>query len=194
MPKFDNLMIDFETLATTADAMVVSVGAVKFNIDTGEIDPNGYYTALELDEQFLHRRRVMSGTLTWWMSPDQRPAQDVFLDKNTKPISEFLPEFADFIGGAIEQKNMKMWSNGASFDLPILQHLYVDNGIEPPWKFWNDSCYRTIKNLPMMKGLVLPKFDGTKHNALADAMWQAQCLCIMWKHMMAHTPPKPGKK
>jgi hypothetical protein len=67
---------------------------------------------------------------------------------------------------------MRLWGNGASFDNAILAHAYARCGATPPWKFWNDRCYRTVAALtatPRQQG-------GTHHNALDDARSQAEHL------------------
>ena len=40
-PKYDNIMIDTETMATSPDAVILSLGAVKFTTD-GQIDDNAF--------------------------------------------------------------------------------------------------------------------------------------------------------
>jgi exodeoxyribonuclease VIII len=66
-----------------------------------------------------------------------------------------------------------VWGNGASFDNTILTETYKRLGRTPPWPFWKDRCYRTVKsmfpNVPMER-------SGTHHNAMDDALTQAQHL------------------
>jgi hypothetical protein len=52
--------------------------------------------------------------------------------------------------------------------------------MEVPWKFWNSRCFRTYKNLPGAKSVRAPD-AGIKHNAMADALTQAQTLCAIQK-------------
>ncbi len=42
--------------------------------------------------------------------------------------------------------------------------------MEEPWNFWNNRCYRTLKNLHPKIELVR---TGVHHHALADAKTQA---------------------
>lgn len=69
-----------------------------------------------------------------------------------------------------------LWSNGADFDIPIMLSLYQQLSLTPPWKFYNHRCFRTLKELhPVRYAAAKKKFSNpTKHNALADAIWQAQ--------------------
>ncbi len=63
-----------------------------------------------------------------------------------------------------------IWGNGAGFDQPILSAVYRAVGVVQPWKFFNERCYRTLKNL-------YPGFPYTRpklaHHALEDAKAQA---------------------
>lgn len=64
-----DVMVDTETLATTADAVIVSIGAVKFDISTDEIGDEGFYALVEMEHQ-ARERRISQQTLQWWMGKD----------------------------------------------------------------------------------------------------------------------------
>ena len=88
---------------------------------------------------------------------------------------------SDWIG----TDNYEVWSNGADFDVPMLAHAYTQVGIEIPWKFWNARCFRTWKSLPGSKNVKLPPMAGVKHNALTDAVTQAQHAIDIYKALFA---------
>lgn len=165
--KLKHVMVDLETLGTTADACILSIGAVKFDLDTAEIDDGGFYTGVSIDSNV--GRRIQEGTVAWWMKQGAS-AQTVFHEPTVK-LDSALIEFSEWLGDAENY----MWSNGADFDLPMLAHAYTSFGLPIPWQFWNNRCYRTYKNLPGAKNLKVP-YDGVKHNALFDAMHQAKHL------------------
>lgn len=167
-------MIDHETLGTTADAVIISIGAVKFDLETGEIDEEAFYRSISIDSNLEYKRRISEDTLIWWFKQDAA-AQAVFYEPKER-ISDVLTEFSDWVGAG----NNTVWSNGADFDIPMLAHAYTQCGIEIPWKFWNSRCYRTYKNLPGAKNIRIAP-TGVKHNALADAYQQAQTLCAIHK-------------
>jgi hypothetical protein len=162
-----HIMCDLETLGTTADACILSIGAVRFDLESNDIDDAGFYASVSIDSNLEAKRRIQEDTLIWWMK--QGPAaQGVFHEsKQTLPVA--LIDFSDWIGG----DSYTMWSNGADFDLPMLAHAFSTHGIEIPWKFWNSRCFRTYKNLPGAKSVKLP-LAGVKHNAMADAYNQAR--------------------
>ena len=44
-----DVMVDLETLATSADAVILSIGAVRFDLETGEIDDAGFYASISVE-------------------------------------------------------------------------------------------------------------------------------------------------
>lgn len=167
-----DIMIDLETLATTADAVIVSIGAVKF--DAKKIDDNAFYTPISLESNLVMKRRISESTLSWWMQQADA-ARKVFSEPN-ETLESALDQLTSWIG----RGEYRIWSNGASFDIPILEHAYAQFGVEPPWKFWNSRCYRTVKSLPMVKSIKAPT-AAVAHNALADAAVQAEHLQLIWE-------------
>lgn len=157
-------MIDFETLGTKPNSVVLSLGAVLFN-DQGVLGE--FYRVFNL----LQGDRTKDGaTVQWWakQSPESR---EIFEQCKTGTDLSLLPEeFNKFVG----THRVQIWSNGADFDIPILNNIYDQYKATVPWKFWNHRCYRTLKSLFHIEAPF--KFVGTKHNALADAHHQSQCL------------------
>ncbi len=169
-----HVMCDLETLGTTADAVILSIGAVKFDLETGEISDEGFYRSVSVDSNLERGRRISEDTLIWWFK-QPAAAQEVFHEAK-EHLSDALVELSDWIGA----DNYTMWSNGADFDLPMLAHAYTQCSVEIPWKFWNSRCFRTYKNLPGAKN-VRSEPTGVKHNALSDAYQQAQTVCAVHK-------------
>jgi hypothetical protein len=183
--KFRHIMVDNETLGTVADAVIMSLGAIKFDLDSDAIDDNGFYASISIDSNLEAKRRTQEDTLIWWMKQTVA-AQGVFHESKDTLVNA-LTDFADWIGD--DAANVCMWSNGADFDLPMLQHAYVQHGMEVPWKFWNNRCFRTYKNLPHARQVKYVG-DGVKHNALADAHNQAKHLQLIQRVVTGKEPFK----
>lgn len=162
-----HVMIDLETLGTAADACIMSIGAVRFDLDSDKIDDAGFYASVSIDSNLEAKRRIQEATLIWWMHQGTA-AQGVF-HESKQTLAVALVDLSDWMG----DDDCTVWSNGADFDLPMLAHAYTSLGIEIPWKFWNSKCFRTYKGLPGAKAVKMP-FDGVKHNALFDAAHQAK--------------------
>lgn len=176
-------MLDLETLGTAADACIMSVGAVRFDLDSDQIDDNGFYASVSIDSNLELKRRVQEDTLIWWMNQGDA-AKGVF-NEAKQTLRSALADLADTAFGA---DDLFVWSNGADFDLPMLAHAYTQLGMPVPWKFWNSRCFRTYKNLPGAKLVKVP-FAGTKHNALFDAVHQAQTAQAIHKTLFSNKHP-----
>ena len=175
----NNVMVDLETLGTTADAAIISIGAVRFDLESDEIDDNGFYASISIESNAVFKRTISEDTLKWWMQ-QSKEAQVVFTEPKVS-LYAALVDFSDWIK-SFETADVFMWSNGADFDLPMLIHAYDQAIVEPPWKFYNNRCFRTYKNLPGAKDIRGGK-PGIKHNALADAIYQAQTLQLIHRKL-----------
>lgn len=163
-----HLMIDLETLNTTADAKVLSIGAVLFNAEGTML--NTFYRVLDLDEQ--QTRSMSHDTLHWWLQQSDE-ARNAFTNPTVhrhKPINT-LTALMQMVSS---NKNLYVWSNGADFDLPIISHMCRQYDVKVAWPFWNHRCYRTVKALN--KDVPASPREGVYHNALDDAKYQAQHL------------------
>lgn len=167
-----HIMVDLETLGTTADSVILSIGAVKFDLESGQIDDAGFYSSISIESNQAWKRRISEDTLLWWFRQEAAARQVFFEPKDV--LEEALVNFSDWIGN----KQAYMWSNGADFDLPMLAHAYSNCGIELPWEYWNNRCFRTYKNLPGAKAVKSPA-AGVKHNAMSDAYNQAVQVCAI---------------
>lgn len=164
-------MVDLETLGTESDAVVVSIGAVFFSKD--KIDKEGFYAVLDREAQVKAGRKLNPRTLDWWLQQSEE-AREVF-KLPAKPVLEVLDEFTEYLGDG----NIQLWGNGADFDNVILGSLYQSFGIKQPWSHGRNRCFRTLKNLTNVTSL--PPRLGTHHNALHDAIYQAQCAQVYLK-------------
>jgi len=180
-----HIMFDCETLATTSDACIMSIGAVKFDLDSDKIDDAGFYASISIESNLELKRRISEETLVWWMKQGAA-AQGVF-HESKQQLRAALEDLTDWMGAG----DYYVWSNGADFDLPMMAHAFTQVGIPVPWKFWNSRCFRTYKNLPGAKGIRTPA-SGVKHNALSDAHQQVVTLQAIHKQLFLDD--KIGKK
>lgn len=163
----NNAMADIETYGTSANAAIVSIGAVAFDLANRAIGET-FYQVIDLDSAIEAGGVVDPSTVVWWSKQSQE-AQDA-LKVDAKPIKEVLEAFSEYCGKLAGRKSLKMWGNGSDFDNVIIASAYQRLGILPPWEYFNNRCYRTIKSLYPQIKLVR---KGTHHNALADAESQA---------------------
>lgn len=176
--QFGHVMIDLETLGTTADCMILSIGAVRFN--EKEIDDEAFYRVVTIESNMDSYRTFSGSTIRFWMRQGGAARADLFSeDAAGNPIGvELGTMLAEFRKWFSETPDALAYGNGSDFDLAILSHAYGQIGQKAPWKFWNSACFRTIKR--DAKHVPVPPKEGTAHNALADAMNQARHLQAIW--------------
>ncbi len=170
----NDVMIDLETLGVTADSVILSIGAVKFDLKTGAIDDAGFYASISIDSNLDAGRKISEDTLLWWLKQPVT-AQEVFHEPK-QALEAGLEGLADWLG----HKKRTVWANGPDFDTAMLAHAYKVFGWEPPWEFWNSRCVRTYKALPAASGITRLAND---HNALRDAFNQAKYVIDIHKAM-----------
>lgn len=163
-------MFDLETLSTFPTAGILSIGAVKFTKD--EIIDE-FYVNLDLKEtkelysDFFH---IDKDTVLWW----KEQKKEVLLQalKNAVPVKEGLMKFYNWL----PKNDYTIWSNGADFDLPIMKNALHAINMGVPWKYWNQRCFRTIKETFDDASLIPIKSSDQAHNALYDAKLQTEHL------------------
>lgn len=171
-----DVMLDLETFGSRPGSVIVSIGAVKMDLERGLVG-EGFYRAIDPVTSQRLGLTLDASTVTWWLGQSEPARQAVCNPAAKVHLAEALRSFTDFIG-----TEATIWGNGADFDNVLLAAAYDAAGSVPPWKFWNNRCYRTMKSLfPDVK----LERAGTHHNALDDAISQADHLVRIMKALRA---------
>lgn len=165
MPNTD-LMIDLETLATSPDAAILTVGAVKFDPFGGSITET-FYAKIDLDSCHEINLTVSDATIEWWSQQSEEAKNEAFNLDNRIPIDDAFVDLYKFAWGC-----ERVWSNGAAFDVVICETVFNRIHKAIPWKFWQVRDVRTMFDL----GIDPLRPPVTAHNALEDARNQAICI------------------
>jgi hypothetical protein len=167
-----NVMLDLETLATTPDATILTIGAVPFCTETLKISEDVFYVKVELENQ---DRAISARTAAWWDEQTDEAKKEAF-EGNRVSLDNALKAFSLWFSGV--GSDVKIWGNGATFDVSIMEDAYRRD--KTPWKFWNVRDMRTIVDFDRLN-TDRPIFKGEKHSALADAKHQAEYVLAIWK-------------
>lgn len=173
----NHVVIDLETMGTIPGSAIVSIGAVQFDPTVGILTDRTFYRELDWQNQKSSGFIVDPNTCAWWdkQSSDVRQALNGLDDLN-----DVLIEFLEWLPA-----NVKVWGHGSIFDIALMEHCYRRFNIDIPWKFWNVRDTRTIIDLfETKRGGINNSFKGTKHNALDDAIHEANLMIKMYKSLL----------
>lgn len=173
---YPDTMIDIESLGKKPGCVIMSIGAVKFNLGQGTIDrENTFHRVISIGDSTRHGFTIDGSTVAWWLG--QPSEAQMAATRSPDTVATVLNEFTDWFGLC-----ERPWGNSASFDLSILGEYYDRLGFERPWHFWNEMCYRTISNLWAQS---VPKVEktGVAHNAVDDALHQIERLMHIRDYM-----------
>lgn len=167
-------MVDLETLSVKNNAIILTIGAIKFQRnkqwpDTYSItdipDKNIFYRRINItscEKIGLHRD---PSTESWWKKQDLEAYNEAFgYESERVDIKVALREFSKWFG-----ISTYIWGNGSIFDITILSEAYLRCNLDVPWKFYNVRDLRTILDICNIKSCSL---NTNKHNALYDCFFQ----------------------
>ncbi|EFO2622285.1 exonuclease, partial [Escherichia coli] len=177
----DHLMIDLETMGKNPDAPIISIGAIFFDPQTGDMGPEFSKTIdLETAGGVIDR-----DTIKWWLKQSREAQSAIMTDEI--PLDDALLQLREFIDENSGEFFVQVWGNGANFDNTILRRSYERQGIPCPWRYCNDRDVRTIvelgKAIDFDARTAIP-FEGERHNALDDARYQAKYVSAIWQKLI----------
>lgn len=158
------VMLDIETYSTKNNAAILTLGAVKFNRNSGVIgldEMDTFYRRIDLESNKTYGRDINEDTLLWWSTQPEEARVEMESDENRIPLKQALQEFNKWFKGS-----EYIWSHGDDFDTVIVNSAMQDCGLETPWKFWNTRDTRTLYDLAGVRNYHLPQ--NSKHHALHD--------------------------
>jgi DNA polymerase III epsilon subunit-like protein len=168
--SYTAVMLDLETMSTQNDASIISIGAVKFwlNVNQDEFTEDQlFYQTVSLKSCQKVGLHIDANTVEWWLQ-QSKEAQIALFDSNRMDVTSAMHRFARWI-----PEDAYIFGNGATFDNIILRNAFNACRVKYPVSYKRDMCYRTLKQ---MSDIPVPIIEGTKHNALHDAMAQTKHL------------------
>ena len=112
-------MLDIESLDTTPNCVILTIGAVRF-------DPkgNGIAERLELrptieDQTEIYNRSINDDTLRWWGEQSPESIEEAMGDRDRQPFKDCMEILYKFCWN-----RRAVWSNGAPFDLVVMEHAW----------------------------------------------------------------------
>lgn len=175
----DIIVIDLETLDTKSTAAIIAIGAVRFD----PWQPNPVFTtfqSLVSVDSAIRVGSVSGSTLAFWMQQSEQTRAQF---KGERDLRDVLLDLAAWF----PSEGCQVYGYGADFDCVILTHAYRQFDLPVPWKYQNQRCLRTLTALapavPYVKSAVA-------HDALADALAEAEHLIKLYQHFNIKEPQK----
>jgi hypothetical protein len=173
----NRVMIDIETLGNTPGSVIVSIGAVRFDMGNGITDEfSAVIDPVDAQSRGLH---LDAGTVMWWFDQSEE-ARAAWLAADCVKLEYALMALHDWIVREGTEK-LEVWAKGASFDGLLLETAFRACGLPVPWQYWQLKCYRTVLK---WWGETFAAHAGA-HDALADARHQAWVLLEIEKSRLA---------
>lgn len=183
-----HVMVDLETMGKKHNAPIVAIGAVVFDPATGSIEES-FYKVVCLESSVNWGAVIDPSTVIWWLKQSSE-ARSAIVNDDAIPLQDALLQFREFVSDNVAggSKKAQVWGNGASFDNSILRSSYDCIAEDYPWEYWNDRDVRTMVELGQAISFdpktTIP-FEGSRHNALADAIHQARYVSAIWQRIIA---------
>lgn len=173
-----DVMLDLETLGVQPGCVVLSIGAVFFDFEKGLLGQE-FYRNIDRASSEQVGLKVEPDTEAWWAK--QNAAARVALQADPQPVRNVVREFHQWF---FRNGGVRVWSHGATFDIPLWDAVAKKVGEKNPWKYTTARDTRTAFDLWGFD-YNNAKRSGTHHNALHDAKHQAAMLQLAYHSFWA---------
>jgi len=170
-----HLMLDLETFGSNSDSVICSIGAIEFDIKTGETGRQ-FYQKIDVQSCLDVGMKVSGATLMWWLRQSEDARRELY-DAKPEHVFKVLQNFSVFFNAL--GKDVQIWGNSNRFDMGILENAYNKSITPIPWNFRKERDVRTLVSLrpDIQKETV---FEGTAHKPIADCMFQITYCTKIW--------------
>ena len=177
--EYTDVMLDLETMGRKSKSALVSIGAVEFNLLTGETGRE-FYKVIDLQSCLDMGLEVEASTIYFWLTEASQAARDAIAKDKKLPLATVLHMFDKWMQEL--PAKVCVWGNGARFDIGLLEDAYQVCKLENPWYFRSERDVRTLVAFAPHIKETLP-FEGTHHNPIDDCKHQIKYCTATWKKL-----------
>ncbi len=167
---YTDVMGDIETTGTDPNhAAIIQICAVRFNLETREVDPNVFNRCLSMKA----RRFWDEDTKKWW---GKMPDTYKSIVAKMEPPEQVMRGLVDWVG----TDQLRFWGKPITFDFSFIDSYFKDYGIVNPfhWRSARDlnSYIAGLRHNAEHPDTSYVEFEGTAHDAFYDAFHQIKVL------------------
>lgn len=145
-----HVMLDLETLSTRKNASIVQIAAIAFDPFTGAASATPPFNVFVKDPD----GHIDVATVAWWLQQKAAPALGKKVEMTCVTLTEAVTAFKGWYDA---QGSQVVWSNGATFDIAIIEQRCAETGCANPWPYRHPRDTRTLYALapggmPAVKG------------------------------------------
>ena len=159
-----DVMVDLEGLATGPETTILTIAAQEFDPLERGLLGRDFYVRVDLESQ--EGRTIEQGTIDWWATQPAAVREEAFSEQDRVPLREALQGLHRIIW-----HSKRVWAQGPTYDMNILEHAYKSLGMPLPWRYYAVRDSRTLFGLVPS----LEKYPAS-HHALEDCRRQIQLL------------------
>lgn len=161
-----DVMIDIETCGTGVDACILTIAAQCFDpLQRSDYHQQRHWYA-RIDPESQPDRNISQGTIEWWATQPREAQEEAFGPDDRVPLVDALQDLHKMVWHC-----NRVWANGPTFDMNILEHAYKSYNIVLPWQYYKVRDARTVYGLCPQ----LQKYPAS-HHALEDCRRQIDLL------------------
>jgi len=174
-----HFMLDIETLGQDTNAVVLSAAVLAFNPVNQNV--TGGITFL-FDPEDQKQRTIDFDTVSWWVKQSPE-ASSHWLSKERPSTPTSLLELNRRVEAlklltTRGAQDVRWWAKSPSFDKALMESLYRDFGLTPPWGFRDWRDVRTVSEFLKDKSPIRPEIP---HDPLSDAEAQAKLVMRFYR-------------
>lgn len=163
-----DIMIDIEGLGTGPETTILTIAAQEFNPLVRDQYGRHYYVRVDLESQ--EGRSIEQGTIDWWATQPVAVRDEAFNEAGRVSLREALEGLYKLVW-----QSTRVWAQGPTYDMNILEHAYKSCNITLPWRYYSVRDSRTLFGL-------VPSLNSypASHHALEDCRRQ---IMLLWDAM-----------
>ena len=177
--RLGHVMVDLETMGRDFNAVITSIGAVEFDIETGKTGRE-FYKKVDIQSCLDKGLRVNGPTIEWWLMQSEAARIEIAKGDGLH-LQQVLHEFKLYLE-ELGCNSVQIWGNGVSFDVVILTNAYEACGLKEPWNFRNERDVRTLVSFAPELKVAQPN-TGVEHHPIDDCKFQIGYCSAIWNKL-----------